>query len=132
MFFWCYTEKAPNAWHRRGTQKTRNTYNQPNRPSLLLVWFLGQKTRYECGPHLKQDMNVPAIASSSPAVSGACLTFSKLCTPWRCQASVALSMQHVHACIYTGRHACTRRRAVMTGQCTGDSGSRRDSGPGFL
>ena len=28
----CYTEKAPNAWQRRGTQKTRNTYNQPNRP----------------------------------------------------------------------------------------------------
>ena len=21
----CYTEKAPNAWQRRGTQKTRNT-----------------------------------------------------------------------------------------------------------
>ena len=29
----CYTEKAPNAWHRRGTQKTGNTYNQPNRAS---------------------------------------------------------------------------------------------------
>ena len=29
----CYTEKAPNAWHRRGTQKTGNTYNQPKRPS---------------------------------------------------------------------------------------------------
>ena len=28
-----YTEKAPNAWHRRGTQKTRNTYKQPNRPN---------------------------------------------------------------------------------------------------
>ena len=28
----CYTEKAPKAWHRRGTQKTGNTYNQPNRP----------------------------------------------------------------------------------------------------
>ena len=24
-------EKAPNAWHRRGTQKTGNTYNQPIR-----------------------------------------------------------------------------------------------------
>ena len=24
----CYTEKAPNAWERRGAQKTRNTYNQ--------------------------------------------------------------------------------------------------------
>ena len=22
----CYTEKAPNAWHRHGTQKTGNTY----------------------------------------------------------------------------------------------------------
>ena len=22
---WCYTEKAPNAWQRRGTQKTKNT-----------------------------------------------------------------------------------------------------------
>ena len=29
----CYTGKAPNAWHRRGTQKTGNTYNQPKRPS---------------------------------------------------------------------------------------------------
>ena len=29
----CYTEKAPNAWHRRGTQKTGNTYNQPNQPN---------------------------------------------------------------------------------------------------
>ena len=29
----CYTEKAPNAWQRRGTKKTRNTYNQPNRPN---------------------------------------------------------------------------------------------------
>ena len=29
----CYTEKAPNAWHRRGTQKTGNTYNQPKRLS---------------------------------------------------------------------------------------------------
>ena len=28
----CYTEKAPNAWHRRGIQKRGNTYNQPNRP----------------------------------------------------------------------------------------------------
>ena len=28
-----YTEKAPNAWQRRGTQKTRNAYNQPNRPN---------------------------------------------------------------------------------------------------
>ena len=28
----CDTEKAPNSWHRRGTQKTGNTYNQPNRP----------------------------------------------------------------------------------------------------
>ena len=26
----CYTEDAPNAWHRRGTQKTGHTYNQPN------------------------------------------------------------------------------------------------------
>ena len=25
-----YTEKAPNAWHRQGTQKTGNTYKQPN------------------------------------------------------------------------------------------------------
>ena len=29
----CYTEKAPNAWQRRGTQKAGNTYNQPNRPN---------------------------------------------------------------------------------------------------
>ena len=29
----CYTEKAPNTWHRRGTQKTGNTYNSPNRPN---------------------------------------------------------------------------------------------------
>ena len=29
----CHTEKAPNAWHRRGTQKTGNTYNQPNLPN---------------------------------------------------------------------------------------------------
>ena len=29
----CNTEKAPNAWQRRGTQKTRNTYNQPNWPN---------------------------------------------------------------------------------------------------
>ena len=29
----CYTEKAPNAWHRRGTQNTGNTYNQRKRPS---------------------------------------------------------------------------------------------------
>ena len=29
----CYTEKAPKAWQRRGTQKTRNTYHQPNRPN---------------------------------------------------------------------------------------------------
>ena len=28
----CYTEEAPNAWHRRGTQRTAITYNQPNRP----------------------------------------------------------------------------------------------------
>ena len=28
----CYTEKAPNAWHRQGTQKTGNTYIQPNQP----------------------------------------------------------------------------------------------------
>ena len=26
----CHTEKSPNAWHLRGTQKTGNTYNQPN------------------------------------------------------------------------------------------------------
>ena len=31
-FGMCYTEKAPKAWQRRGTQKRRNTYNQPNRP----------------------------------------------------------------------------------------------------
>ena len=30
---WWYTEKAPYAWQRRGTQKTRNIYNQPNRPN---------------------------------------------------------------------------------------------------
>ena len=29
----CYTEKAQNAWHRRGTQNTGDTYNQPKRPS---------------------------------------------------------------------------------------------------
>ena len=29
----CYTEKAPNAWQRRGTQQTKNTYNQRNRPN---------------------------------------------------------------------------------------------------
>ena len=29
----CYTERAPNAWQRRGTQKTGNTYIQPNRPN---------------------------------------------------------------------------------------------------
>ena len=29
----CYMEKVPNALHRRGTQKTGNTYNQSNRPS---------------------------------------------------------------------------------------------------
>ena len=26
-------EKAPNAWHRQGTQKTGNIYSQPKRPS---------------------------------------------------------------------------------------------------
>ena len=31
----CITEKAPTAWHRRGTLKTGNTYNQPNRPSTV-------------------------------------------------------------------------------------------------
>ena len=30
-----YTEKAPNAWHRRRTHRTGNTYNQPNRPNRL-------------------------------------------------------------------------------------------------
>ena len=29
----CYTEKARNSWHRRGTQKTGNPYSQPKRPS---------------------------------------------------------------------------------------------------
>ena len=29
----CYKGKAPNAWHRRGTQETGNTYKQPKRPS---------------------------------------------------------------------------------------------------
>ena len=29
----CYTVKAQNSWHRRGTQKTGNTYNQPKHPS---------------------------------------------------------------------------------------------------
>ena len=33
QLYMCYTEKAPNAWHRRGTQRTGNTYNQPKRPS---------------------------------------------------------------------------------------------------
>ena len=32
MGFSCYTEKAPNAWHRRGTPKPGNTYHQPKRP----------------------------------------------------------------------------------------------------
>ena len=31
--FCVYMEKADNAWHRRGKQKTGNTYNQPKRPS---------------------------------------------------------------------------------------------------
>ena len=26
--YMCYTEKAPNAWHRQGTKKTGSTYNQ--------------------------------------------------------------------------------------------------------
>ena len=29
-----YTEKALNAWHRQGTQKTGNTYNQHKRPLI--------------------------------------------------------------------------------------------------
>ena len=49
-----YTEKAPNAWHRRRTHRTGNTYNQPNRPNRLtsqtkhqaLRWF----TPLACGP----------------------------------------------------------------------------------
>ena len=34
----CYTEKAPNAWHRRGKQKTGNTHNQPKRPSTDTIY----------------------------------------------------------------------------------------------
>ena len=37
----CYTEKAPNAWQRRGTQKTRNTYNQTNRPNRQTSQAMG-------------------------------------------------------------------------------------------
>ena len=35
LYYACYTEKAPNAWNRRGTPnlKTGNTYYQPKRPS---------------------------------------------------------------------------------------------------
>ena len=29
----CYMEKTPNAWHRQGTHKRGNTYNQPNQPN---------------------------------------------------------------------------------------------------
>ena len=40
----CHTEKAQNAWHRRGTQKTGKTDNQPHRPlppagHVHLVWM---------------------------------------------------------------------------------------------
>ena len=41
----CYTEKAPNAWQRRGTKKTRNTYNQPNRPNRQT-----SQTKYQALP----------------------------------------------------------------------------------
>ena len=34
VMFGCYTEKAPSAWRRQGTQKTENTYNQHKRPPI--------------------------------------------------------------------------------------------------
>ena len=34
----CYTEKAPNAWQRRGTQKTRNTYNHLHGVCVGACW----------------------------------------------------------------------------------------------
>ena len=65
----CYTEKAPNAWHCRGTQKTGNTYNQPKRPSTDTThrpssWHYrkgspGVKTRHthqhSCRAHLQHS-----------------------------------------------------------------------------
>ena len=50
----CCTEKAPNAWQRRGTQKTRNTY-------FVLV-------------HVPYLMHVPYLAHACP-LYGAALYF---------------------------------------------------------
>ena len=65
----CYTEKAPNAWHRRGTQKTGNTYNQPNRPNQrsCSVWFDSDRDRTVSARRSSSLSSRPGEVSSSSA-----------------------------------------------------------------
>ena len=70
----CYTENAPNAWHRRRTQKTGNTYNQPNRPSTDTTHRPSTKQYRKGSPAVKthnthQHSNHPLSVSVSSAGS---------------------------------------------------------------
>ena len=59
----CYTEKAPNAWQRRGTQKTRNTYNQPNRSNQQIA-----QTKHQAPPKRQPGRRITFLLGVSSAV----------------------------------------------------------------
>ena len=68
----CFTEKAPNTWHRQGTQKTGNTYNQYNR--LPVGTIVNSQTKHQA-PSKGQTKgritptSTAAMHSSIPATS---------------------------------------------------------------
>ena len=59
----CYTETAPNAWHRRGTQKTGNTYSVDVLGRTILIHgfsFIGDRPGYPffcCKDHFCKKNN---------------------------------------------------------------------------
>ena len=67
----CYTEKAPNAWQRRGTQKTRNIYNQPNRPNRQTSQTKHQAPKGQPGRRITpiNTAAVHASAQQQPTIS---------------------------------------------------------------
>ena len=63
----CYTEKATKAWHRQGSQKTINTYNQPRRPSNGTTHRTSTRHQLKSSPRVK--CRTPASTATVHAAS---------------------------------------------------------------
>ena len=93
----CHTEKAPNAWHRQGTSKTGNTYNQPKQPSTGTTHRPSTRAIQERGPRIEravQKSRRTTPPSTAAAHASSTATVHAIHLPARGSSSAAVHGSH--------------------------------------